>query len=318
PRSRAVEIRQDNKIWRVTVENTVSGERSTIQARVLVNAGGPWVEEVLASGAGVNAKAKVRLVQGSHIVVRKLYSHDRAYMFQNGDGRIVFVIPYQDDFTLIGTTDRDFDGDPAKVKASSEEIKYLCDSVSEYLAKPVAPADVVWTYAGVRPLYDDGASEAKAATRDYVFELDTPGGAPLLSIYGGKITTHRRLAEEAPAKLAPYLDGTKARECWTGKSRLPGGDIDVSSIAALSAELVRNYPFLTVVHANRLAHAYGTRAAKWLGNAKSADDLGQSFGATLTESEVRYLMTNEWALTAEDVVWRRSKLGLLMSSDEIA
>src|SRR6266446_7108405 len=171
--------------------------RSTIRARALVNAGGPWVEDVLASGAGVNARAKVRLVQGSHIVVRKLYAHDRAYMFQNSDGRIVFAIPYQDDFTLIGTTDRDYHGDPSKVKATSDEIKYLCDAASEYLAKPVKPDDVVWTYAGVRPLYDDGASEAKAATRDYVFELDIPGGAPLLSIYGGKITTYRRLAEEA-------------------------------------------------------------------------------------------------------------------------
>src|SRR6266851_840943 len=217
-RSRAVEIRQVDGIWRVTVENTGSGERNTIQARVLINAGGPWVEDVLASGAGVNARAKVRLVQGSHIVVRKLYAHDRAYMFQNSDGRIVFVIPYQDDFTLIGTTDRDFDGDPAKVKASTEEIKYLCDSVSEYLAKPVKPEDVVWTYAGVRPLYDDGASEAKAATRDYVFELDTPGGAPLLSIYGGKITTYRRLAEEALERLSPYLRSAKAREGWTAKS----------------------------------------------------------------------------------------------------
>ncbi len=195
-RSRAVEIRQVDGIWHVTVENTLSHERSTISARVLVNAGGPWVEDVLAAGAGVNARAKVRLVQGSHIVVRKLYDHDRAYMFQNADGRIIFVIPYQDDFTLIGTTDRDYHGDPAKVKATAEEIEYLCASASEYLAKPVKPADVVWTYSGVRPLYDDGASEAKAATREYVLELDTPGGVPLLSIYGGKITTHRRLAEE--------------------------------------------------------------------------------------------------------------------------
>ena len=210
-RTRAVEIRQADGIWQVTVENTASGERSTITARALVNAGGPWVEHVLASGAGVNARAKVRLVQGSHIVVPKLYAHDRAYMFQNSDGRIVFVIPYQDDFTLIGTTDRDYDGDPAKVKASTEEIEYLCASVSEYLAKPVKPADVVWTYAGVRPLYDDGASEAKAATRDYVFELDTPGGAPLLSIYGGKITTYRRLAEEALERLAPYLRSATPR-----------------------------------------------------------------------------------------------------------
>jgi glycerol-3-phosphate dehydrogenase len=323
-RSRAVEIRQADGIWQVTVENTVSGTRSTIRARVLVNAGGPWVEQVLALGAGVNARAKVRLVQGSHIVVRKLYAHDRAYMFQNSDGRIVFVIPYQDDFTLIGTTDRDFEDDPAKVKASTEEIKYLCDSVSEYLAKPVSPEEVVWTYAGVRPLYDDGASEAKAATRDYVFELDTPGGAPLLSIYGGKITTYRRLAEEALERLSPYLrsatprEDFKAREGWTAKSPLPGGDLDVSAIAALTAELVRLYPFLNPAHANRLAHAYGTRATKWLGSAKSLADLGQSFGATLTESEVRYLMSTEWACTADDIVWRRSKLGLRLSVSEIA
>jgi glycerol-3-phosphate dehydrogenase len=317
-RSRAVEIRQTDGIWQVTVENAFGGERSIIRARVLVNAGGPWVEQVLAAGSGVNARAKVRLVQGSHIVVRKLYQHDRAYMFQNSDGRIVFVIPYQDDFTLIGTTDRDYDGDPAKVKASSEEIQYLCDSVSEYLAKPVRPEDVVWTYAGVRPLYDDGASEAKAATREYVFELDTPGGAPLLSIYGGKITTHRRLAEEALEKLAPYLKGTKAREGWTGQAPLPGGDMDVSAVAALAAELVHHYPFLTAAHANRLAHAYGTRTGKLLGNAKSLGDLGQSFGASLTEAEVRYLMSTEWACTAEDIVWRRSKLGLRLTPVEIA
>jgi glycerol-3-phosphate dehydrogenase len=317
-RSRAVEIRQQDKIWHVTVEDAFTGARSTIQARALVNAGGPWVENVLASGAGVNARAKVRLVQGSHIVVPKLYEHDRAYMFQNSDGRIVFAIPYQDDFTLIGTTDRDYEGDPAKVKASTEEIKYLCDSVSEYLAKQVKPEDVVWTYSGVRPLYDDGASEAKAATRDYVFELDTPGGAPLLSIYGGKITTYRRLAEEALERLAPYLRSAKAREGWTAKSALPGGDLDVSAIPALSAELVRNYPFLNPAHANRLAHAYGTRATKLLGSAKSMADLGQSFGAGLTEAEVRYMMSSEWACTAEDIVWRRSKLGLRLSAAEIA
>src|SRR4030081_2297600 len=208
-------------------------------------------------------------------------------MVQNGVGRIVFVIPYQDDFTLIGTTDRDYDGDPAKVKASTDEIKYLCDAVSEYLAHPVKPEDVVWTYAGVRPLYDDGASEAKAAPRDYVFELDTPGGVPLLSVFGGKITTYRRLAEEALERLSPYLRSAKAREGWTAKSPLPGGDLDVSAIAALTAELLRQYPFLNPAHAGRLAHAYGTRASKVLGTAKSFADLGQSFGATLTEREVR-------------------------------
>jgi glycerol-3-phosphate dehydrogenase len=317
-RSRAVGIRQADGIWHVTVENSLNRERSTIRARVLVNAGGPWVEQVLACGAGVNARAKVRLVQGSHIVVPKLYAHDRAYMFQNGDGRIVFAIPYQDDFTLIGTTDRDFEGDPSTVKASSEEINYLCASVSEYLAKPVRPEDVIWTYAGVRPLYDDGASEAKAATREYVFELDTPGGSPLLSIYGGKITTYRRLAEEALERLAPYLRSAKARAGWTAKSPLPGGDLDVSAIDALVAELQRSYPFLTRAHANRLAHAYGTRATKLLGNARSMADLGKSFGATLTEREVNYLISVEWALSAEDIVWRRSKLGLRLTAEEIA
>ena len=316
-RTRAVEIQQADGLWNVTVEDRTSARR-TIRARALVNAGGPWVEEVLASGAGVNARAKVRLVQGSHIVVRKLYDHDRAYIFQNADGRIIFVIPYQDDFTLIGTTDRDYDGDPANVKATPAEIQYLCASASEYLARPVLPEDVVWTYSGVRPLYDDGASEAKAATRDYVFELDTPGGVPLLSIYGGKITTYRRLAEEALERLSPYLRSAKAKQGWTGKSPLPGGDMDVSAVAALAAELVRKYSFLPTAHANRLAHAYGTRATKLLGNAKSMADLGQAFGATLTESEVRYLMANEWAATAEDIVWRRSKLGLRLSAAEIA
>ena len=317
-RTKAVDIRQADGIWQLTVENTRTAERASIRARVLVNAGGPWVENVLASGAGVNAHAKVRLVQGSHIVVRKLYAHDRAYIFQNADGRIVFVIPYQDDFTLIGTTDRDYHGDPSQVKATAEEIEYLCAAASEYLAKPVTPDQVVWTYSGVRPLYDDGASEAKAATRDYVFELDTPGGAPLLSIYGGKLTTYRRVAEEALERLSPYLRSAKAREGWTGKSPLPGGDLDVSALPALTAELRRNYPFLTEEHASRLAHAYGTRASKWLGSAKSLADLGQSFGATLTAGEIKYLMATEWALSADDIVWRRSKLGLHLSADEIA
>jgi glycerol-3-phosphate dehydrogenase len=317
-RTRAVSIRQVDSIWQVDLENTVTGARSSIRARVLVNAGGPWVEDVLARGIGVNARAKVRLVQGSHIVVKKLYEHDRAYIFQNADGRIIFVIPYQDDFTLIGTTDQDFDGDPAEVKATASEISYLCASASEYLARPVKPEDVVWTYSGVRPLYDDGASEAKAATRDYVFELDMIGGAPLLSIYGGKITTYRRLAEEALERLEPYLHSAKAREGWTGKSPLPGGDLDVSAIPALSAELQRNYPFLDAIHAGRLAHAYGTRASKLLGDARTAADLGPSFGATLSGREVKYLMASEWAVTAEDIVWRRSKLGLRLSAAEIA
>jgi glycerol-3-phosphate dehydrogenase len=317
-RTRATDARRTADGWQITVQDLLTGAQDTIRARALVNAAGPWVEEVLSQRAGVNAKAKVRLVQGSHIVVRKLYAHDRAYIFQNEDGRIVFAIPYQNDFTLIGTTDRDYDGDPAKVKITDEEVRYLCEAVSEYFAKAVTPEDVVWTYSGVRPLYDDGASDAKAATRDYVFELDTPGGAPLLSIFGGKITTYRRLAEEAIEHIAAFLPGAKAKEGWTAHAALPGGDLDVSAIPALTNELLREYAFLSRTHAERLAHAYGSRAKLVLGRATSAADLGRPFGATLTECEARYLMTVEWARTAEDVVWRRSKLGLRLSAEEVA
>jgi glycerol-3-phosphate dehydrogenase len=312
-RTRAVETRQANGLWHVTVEDTLSGERSTISARVLVNAGGPWVEQVLTLGAGVNTRARVRLVQGSHIVVRKLYDHDRAYIFQNSDGRIVFAIPYQDDFTLIGTTDRDYEGDPAEVKASDDEVAYLCASVGEYLAKPVTPQDVVWTYAGVRPLYDDGASEAKAATREYAFELDTPGGAPLLSVYGGKITTYRRLAEHALERLAHVVAVGPA---WTRDSRLPGGEFPWDGVEALVAKTRQARPFLGEAHARRLVRAYGTRVERVLGPARSMQDLGPRLGADLTGAEVRYLMEREWAQTEEDVLWRRTKLGLRFSPEE--
>ena len=317
-RARALQLARKGDVWHVTTEDAVSGERRVIAARVLVNAAGPWVEDVLSHGAGNDSRARIRLVQGSHIVVPKLYDHDRAYIFQNEDGRIVFAIPYQGDFTLIGTTDRDYHGDPARVEATREEIAYLCEAVGDYFATPVKPDDIVWSYAGVRPLYDDGASEAKAATRDYVLALDASEGAPLLSISGGKITTYRRLAEEALEQLAPYLPGSKAREGWTATAPLPGGNLDVSAIPALAQELMRDYPFLTAPHDDRMEHAYGTRAVKVLGGAVSMADLGRSFGATLTEREVGYLMTHEWARTADDVVWRRSKLGLRLSAAEIA
>jgi glycerol-3-phosphate dehydrogenase len=318
-RTRAIEARQHDGLWHIKVEDTATGKRDTISARVLINAAGPWVHEVLAAKVGVNARANVRLVQGSHIVVPKLYDHDRAYILQNADGRIVFAIPYRDDYTLIGTTDGDFDGDPATARATAEEIDYLCASVSDYFAKPVKPADVVWTYSGVRPLYDDGASEAKAATRDYVFELDVrEGAAPVLSVFGGKITTYRKLSEEVLERIAPYLPKAAAKGGWTGRTALPGGEFDVQGLDALIASLQRDYPFLSRSHAKRLARAYGTLAEKMLGEASSLADLGKAFGASLTEREVRYLMAQEWACTADDIVWRRSKLGLRMSANEIA
>ncbi len=319
-RTRAVQVTRGEGYWRVALEDGVSGARSEIFARVLVNAGGPWVESILTQQASISAKARVRLVQGSHIVVPKLYAHDRAYTFQNADGRVIFVIPYQNDFTLIGTTDRDYHGDPAQVAPTQEEINYLCASVSDYLAQPVSPREVVWAYAGVRPLYDDGASEARAATRDYVFELDTPGGLPILSVFGGKITTYRRLAEHALERLSPYLQdkATALHEGWTGTTALPGGDLAVTGLAALAVQLRRDHPFLAPAHATRLAHAYGTRARGWLAGTQSATDLGEDFGATLTAREVEYLIGHEFARTAEDVIWRRSKLGLWLSQAEVA
>ena len=317
-RTRAVAATRGADGWRITVENTTNGATRTIRAKAVVNAAGPWVASVLSDALKTNAKAKVRLVQGSHIVVKRLYDHDRCYIFQNADGRIVFAIPYQRDFTLIGTTDRDYDGDPAAVRASTEEIDYLCRAASDYFARAVVPGDVVWSYSGVRPLYDDGASEAKAATRDYVFDVDTAvDGAPLLSIFGGKITTYRRLAEAALAKLGTAFPRMGA--AWTAGAPLPGGDFPVVGGAAegpaggrarLAADLLARHPFLGEATAARLAASYGTRAADFLGNATSAADLGRDFGAGLSEAEVRYLMAREWAVDADDVLWRRSKLGL--------
>lgn len=316
-RTQAVQAtRGEDGVWELVVEDTATKARSIVRARILVNAGGPWVQEILTQRAGVEAKAHVRLVQGSHIVVPRLYAHDRAYTFQHGDGRVIFVIPYQDDFTLIGTTDRDYEGDPSEVRATQEEIDYLCASVSEYLATPVHRSDVVWSYSGVRPLYDDHASEARTATRDYVFELDLPDGLPILSVFGGKITTYRKLAEHALEKLSPYLRSAGAP--WTGGMPLPGGDFAGESMDAKVQRLLRDYPFLSKRHGQRLVSAYGSHARRLLGRAAGIADLGRDFGQTLTEREVRYLMAHEFAQTAEDVVWRRSKLGLRLTKDEIA
>jgi glycerol-3-phosphate dehydrogenase len=322
-RTRAVAaVRRDGN-WELVVEDMASGRRETVAARALVNAAGPWVEQILAeclrseSGSEATPRQHVRLVQGSHIVVPQLFAHDRAYMFQNPDGRIVFAIPYEGAHTLIGTTDRDYAGDPARVAATPEEISYLCAAASEYFARPLSPADVVWSFSGVRPLHDDHVRDAKATTRDYVLELDAaPGEAPLLSVLGGKITTYRRLAEAELEKLAPFLP--PLGRPWTRDAPLPGGGFAVDGAAALASELAAQYPFLTAPHAGRLIAAYGTRAKRILGGARTSADLGPSFGATLTEAEVRYLMAEEFAMTAEDVLWRRTKLGLVFSDAEAA
>lgn len=313
-RTRVAAATRENGLWHLTAEGPQG--RSDVWAKALVNAAGPWVGEVLNGVVHTNARAGVRMVQGSHIVVPRLYEHDRCYIFQNADGRIIFAIPYEQDFTLIGTTDRDYRGDPADVAATPEEIAYLCAAASEYFSKPVTPDSVVWTYSGVRPLYDDGASKAQEATRDYVLTLDAPeGSAPLLSVFGGKITTYRRLAESALEKLAPHAPWA-ARAAWTTSGALPGGDFPVRGFDALVDELATTHPWLERRTATRLARSYGTRARDILAGAKSIADLGRHFGADLYEREVRYLMRAEWARRAEDVLWRRSKLGLRLSPRE--
>ncbi len=312
-RTRCTAVRRIDGSWRLTLQS--GGGLQEITARALVNAAGPWVSRVPNEAVGHHARSRVRLVKGSHIVVRRLYQHDRAYIFQNADGRICFAIPYQSDFTLIGTTDEDYSGDPADVAITAAEQAYLLAAVSEYLRQPVTSADIVWRYAGVRPLRDDGTSKAQDATRDYVLELDAPDGLPpLLTVFGGKITTFRRLAEAVMIRLAPFFPGLPRG--WTAEAPLPGGDFVWNDIVALQAGLQSRYPFLTERTACRLIHSYGTLAADMLGDARAARDLGGNFGADLSEREVEWLCRTEWARTAPDIIWRRSKLGLRMDTGE--
>jgi len=317
-RTRAVSARHSDGIWHLTVADAVGQER-VIRARALVNAAGPWVSDVLSLCADVKAKAKTRLVQGSHIVVNRLFDHDRAYIFQNADGRIIFAIPYCNDFTLIGTTDNDYRGDPAKAQATPEEVDYLCRSANAYFSKQVTPSDVVWSYSGVRPLYDDGVSEAKAATRDYVLELDGGGAVPpVLSVFGGKITTYRRLAEAALEKLAPFLPALGTHKGWTGQVALPGGNFPVDGVDGQIANLKMKHPYLADQHARRLILTYGIRALVLLDGCASESDLGTHFGADLFAREVDYQRAEEWAQTPEDILWRRTKLGLVFTPDQVA
>ena len=298
-------------LWRIA---TPEGE---FTARVVVNAAGPAALDVLHL-AHEDTGRRMRLVRGSHIVVPALFDHPFAYFFQLPDGRIFFAIPYERDFTLIGTTDRDHRGGLDHVEASDEEIAYLCEGVNRYFARPISPADVVWSYAGVRPLIDDGSGKPEAATRGYTFELDgEPGEAPLLSVFGGKITTYRRLAEEAIGRLQPLLPVLAAPD-WTASAPLPGGDMPLDGAPALAAELAARHPFLDPAASERIAQAYGTCARDWLGLAAARAELGENFGHGLSEAEVRYLATREWARSAEDVLWRRSKLGLRFSPAETA
>ena len=320
PRTACVSAERLDGRWTVTLHDETTNRRRVVQANALVNAAGPWVAQVAGSVIRANAPAAVRLVQGSHVVLRRLYDHDACYLFQNADNRVFFLIPYERDFTLIGTTDQDFTGDPADVRASEADIDYLCHAASAYLRQPVTPDMVVWSYAGVRPLYDDGSTAPQQATRDYVLELDAPPQAPaLLSVIGGKITTYRRLAEASLALLRPHLPDVSGQTAgWTAHQPLPGGDFATHGFDQLVTAAAARFAFLPEPTLRRLLRAYGTRIDRLIGDATCQADLGRVFGADLAEAELRYLMTAEWARTAADVLWRRGKLGLRLSADQVA
>jgi glycerol-3-phosphate dehydrogenase len=314
-RTKVVSARREDGGWSIELDGEAG--KQTVRARMLINAAGPWVDEVINGVMGKKGGHNVRLVQGSHIVVKKLYEHDRCYFFQNSDGRIFFAIPYEDQFTLIGTTDRDYHGDPKDVAITNEETAYLLKAASEYFANPVTEDDIVWAYSGVRPLYDDGASAAQEATRDYVLKLDGDGASgAVLNIFGGKLTTSRRLAESVLEKIEGVLG--KKGPAWTAKSTLPGGDFGVKSFDAEVRRLGLDYPGLPGTLLRRLMRLYGTKARVMLGARKMLADLGTHFGADLYAAEVDYLVAQEWARTAQDILWRRTKLGLVVGPEDVA
>ncbi len=311
-RTKCLSARRGDGLWTLILER--DGKQETVKAKALINAAGPWVSSVLGNVLGRNDPDKIRMVKGSHIVVEKLYEHDRCYIFQNGDGRICFAIPYEQNFTLIGTTDEDHNGDPGIPEITDAETEYLLKSVSEYFRKPVTSEQVRWSYSGIRPLYDDGASKAQEATRDYVLKLDVQEGqAPVLSVFGGKITTARKLAEVALEKLAPFFPQMK--KPWTAKATLPGGEVEVAEVARVIQDLKKRYSFLKPQNIERMFRMYGMRMKVFLGEARFAADLGRMIGP-LSEREIKYLKEREWAETADDILWRRSKLGLHMKKDE--
>ena len=296
----------------VRLKDQNSGEVREVGARLVVNAAGPWVDHVLNCVVGEAPRRHVRLVQGSHIVVKRLYDHDRCYIFQNRDGRVIFAIPYEGDFTLIGTTDHDYGGDPAAVQATKEEIDYLCAAASEYFRSPVRRENIVWTYSGVRPLYNDGASKAQETTREYVLKLDgSADGGMILNIFGGKITTYRHLAERALEKIESVLG--RRGPAWTKGATLPGGDFPVDGFETLVAALQNRAPKIAPFTIRRLARCYGTEAHAIV----AEGDLGPILGADLGEREVAFLREKEWARSAADILWRRTKLGLRFSEAEV-
>ena len=308
-RTRVVSAKRSADCWEACLQPIEGSATQRVRARTLVNAAGPWAVNLLRDSLGVEPKRNLLMAKGSHIVVRKLFEHDHAYILQNPDKRIIFAIPYERDFTLIGTTDVEFGGDLSRPEISPEETAYLCAMVNSYFVRQISAYDVVWSYSGVRPLLDENAADLSAVTRDYLLEYDVGSErAPLLSVFGGKITTYRRLAEEALDLLAPTLGGVRPE--WTAKAPLPGGDIVRADFNGFLADLRRHYSWLPEAQLHRYARAYGTRVHRLLGSAAGLADLGKDFGGGVFEAEIDYLVKREWARTPEDILWRRSKLGL--------
>ena len=313
-RTRCQSAERRDGLWEALLVPSEGGAERLVRARALVNAAGPWVTELRSRVTGSNRRDGLRLVKGSHIVVPRLFDGEQAYIFQNPDQRVIFAIPYEGRFTLIGTTDVPYHDDPAAVVITEDEIAYLCKAVSHYFTTPVTPEEVVWTYAGVRPLYDDESESASAVTRDYVFDLEArEGEPPLLSVFGGKITTYRKLAEHALSRLLPLL-GREAAP-WTESAVLPGGDIPNLDLEAFQAELSARWPWLPGPLLRRYTKAYGTRTEALVGEAEGLEDLGRPLGEGLYEAEADYLVRQEWARSAEDILWRRSKLGLHLPAE---
>ena len=310
-RTRCARIAREQGVW-VAVLHGADGAHELVRARAVVNATGPWVGQFLDQATPLRASQAVRLVKGSHIVVPRLFEHPYAYIFQNADRRIIFAIPYEREFTLIGTTDVDYQGDPARLAISSDEVHYLIEHASRHFRRPVTAADVVWSYAGVRPLHEDESSDPASVTRDYSFEFDVDGPA-LLSVFGGKITTYRRLAEDALARLLPVLGA----ECdpWTASAPLPGGELPGADYAAFRAALGERRPGFAPGLLDRWARAYGARLERWLGEARTTADLGEEVLPGLYAAEISYLRRHEWARSAADILGRRTKLGLHLPPD---
>jgi glycerol-3-phosphate dehydrogenase len=316
-RTRCAGARRANGLWYADLVPLSGRPVRLVRARALINATGPWVTRFLAEQTDAARPGRVRLVKGSHLIVPRLFDHEDAYILQHRDRRVVFVLPYERGFSLIGTTEVEYQGDPGEARIMHAEIVYLCDAVSRYFRATLTPDRVLWTFAGVRPLYDDARAELSEVTRDYAFDLhQVPGEAPLLSIFGGKITTHRKLAEHALDKLGQVLN--IGGQPWTATAPLPGGDLPNADFAAFVRELRRAVPWLPSDLALRYARAYGSRVEKLLGHARGLDDLGEHLGDGLYEAEVDYLRRYEWAASAEDILWRRSKLGLHVGAAAVA